>query len=65
MRERRNILKSVFGGVLLPLIGTFGAAAGPGRGEPRLLDGVAPSGRLFIVNGWILTEDDLKALDLR
>jgi hypothetical protein len=65
---RRRFLKSMGAVALAPLLGGAGlaaatpAAAAAGAAGP--LPAVVPLGRMFLVNGWLLTRADLEALGL-
>lgn len=65
---RRRFLKTMGAAALAPLLGGLGtggtaaAAAAPGLAGP--LPEVVPLGRMFLVNGWLLTRADLEALGL-
>lgn len=62
---RRRFLKSMGAAALVPFLGgagTAAAAAAPGLAGP--LPEVVALGRVFLVNGWVLTRADLEALGL-
>ena len=65
---RRRFLKSMGAAALAPLLGGVGIGAEAAAAAAPVLAGplpqVIPLGRVFLVNGWVLTRADLEALGL-
>ncbi|MBB5224388.1 hypothetical protein HNP73_004358 [Amaricoccus macauensis] len=65
MPSRRAILASLAAATVAPALAGPAAAFAPGAGGfPGLLPEIRPWGKFFIVNGWVLTANDLETLGL-
>ena len=66
MPSRRAILASLVATSVAPMLAGPAAAFAPGdaRAGLGLRPEIRPWGRFFIVNGWVLTAQDLEALGL-
>jgi hypothetical protein len=66
MPSRRAILASLVAASVVPMVAGPATAFSPGLapGSDGLRPEIRPWGRFFIVNGWVLTAQDLETLGL-
>jgi hypothetical protein len=65
MPSRRALLASLAAATVAPALAGPAAAFAPGSGGfPAPLPDIRPWGKFFIVNGWVLTANDLETLGL-
>lgn len=64
MPSRRAILASLVATSVAPMLAGPAAAFAPGLPGLGVRPEIRPWGRFFIVNGWVLTAQDIEALGL-